>query len=482
MERRVIKIDPVPVVNTVSGSSFQKRRVAAYARVSTSSDEQLLSVEAQKDYYPHYIATYPNWEFVALYADEGISGTSSKNRSEFNRMIEDALNDKIDLIITKSISRFARNTVDTLTAIRKLKEFGVEVFFEKEQIFTFDSKGEFMLTLLSSMAQEESRSISENVKWGLRKRMADGKYSLPYRQFLGYKKGLDGKPEIVEEEAAIIRRIYRMYLEGRTPSNIAAILTDENIPTPAGCSRWMNKTVISILTNEKYYGAALLQKTFIEDFLTKKWRKNNGELAQYFIQDDHDPIISKAVFDEVQVRILCQNRVLDNPSHNTFANKLICGDCGGKFGRKIVGSYKNNKKYRHIAWKCNDRYNHSDKCMVPHLYEEVIVHAFNEAIISKLKDDPELIELCRHLTVSSIRSNIPYLLKRERDQLVSDFLADFLIKSPKELFFDDSEWRVMINHAVITRDRKMTMYFIDGSNYVYTIPKFSPIQKKNALK
>lgn len=262
MNRKVIKIEAVPKIFEANTPNTHKRRVAAYARVSTSSDEQLLSIEAQKDYYPKFIASYPNWEFVGLYADEGISGTSSKRREEFNRMIADALCGKIDLIITKSISRFARNTVDTLTAIGKLKDANVEVFFEKEQIFTFDSKGEFMLTLLFSMAQEKSRSFSENVTWGQHKRMADGKYSLPYAQFLGYKKDADGKPEHVEEDAVIIRRIFRLYLEGRTPSHIAAILSSDGNPSPGGCLKWQPQTINSILKNEKYYGAALLQKTY----------------------------------------------------------------------------------------------------------------------------------------------------------------------------------------------------------------------------
>jgi len=191
MERKVIKIAARPLLTANTAEHFIKRRVAAYSRVSTSSDEQLVSFEAQKDYYEKYIHAHPNWEFAGLYVDEGISGVSSKNRAGFNSMIKDALDGRFDLIITKSISRFARNTVDTLTTIRMLKEKGIEVYFEKEHIFTFDSKGELMLTILSSIAQEESRSISENVKWGCRKRMADGNYSLPYKHFLGYKKGDD---------------------------------------------------------------------------------------------------------------------------------------------------------------------------------------------------------------------------------------------------------------------------------------------------
>ena len=188
-----------------------RRRVAAYARVSTDSEEQLTSYEAQVDYYTKFIRENPDWDFVEVYTDEGISAVNTKRRDGFNRMIRDALAGKIDLIVTKSVSRFARNTVGSLTTIRKLKEAGCECFFQKENIMTFDSKGELLITIMSSLAQEESRSISENVTWGQRKRFADGKVSIPYGQFLGYRKGADGLPEIVPEEAEIVRRIYREF-------------------------------------------------------------------------------------------------------------------------------------------------------------------------------------------------------------------------------------------------------------------------------
>ena len=235
----------------------RKRRTAGYARVSTDSDEQFTSYEAQVDYYTRYIQGNAEWEFVSVYTDEGISGTNTKRRVGFNQMIADALAGKIDLIVTKSVSRFARNTVDSLTTIRKLKEHGVEVYFEKENIWTFDSKGELLITIMSSLAQEESRSISENVTWGQRKRFADGKVSLPYKQFLGYRKGPDGFPEVVEDEAVIVRRIYSQFMAGRTPYLIAKSLTEDGIPTPSGKSIWRTTTVTSILTNEKYRGAAL---------------------------------------------------------------------------------------------------------------------------------------------------------------------------------------------------------------------------------
>lgn len=202
-----------------------KRRVAAYARVSTDSEEQLTSYEAQVDYYTRYIQSKPEWEFAGIYTDEGISATNTKRRDGFNQMVEDALAGKIDLIVTKSVSRFARNTVDSLVTVRQLKEKGVEVYvevyFEKENIYTLDSKGELLITIMSSLAQEESRSISENVTWGQRKRFADGKVSLPYKQFLGYEKGEDGFPKIVPEEAEIIRLIYSLFMEGKTPTTIA---------------------------------------------------------------------------------------------------------------------------------------------------------------------------------------------------------------------------------------------------------------------
>ena len=208
--------------------------------------------------------------------DEGKSGTDTKGRDGFNRMIADAMAGKLDLIVTKSISRFARNTVDTLVAVRQLKERGIEVFFEKENIYSLNSKGELLITIMSSLAQDESRSISENVTWGVRKRMRDGKINLPYKQFLGYQRGPDGQPEIVEDEAEIVRLIYRLFLYGKSPSAIASMLTGEGVPTPGGKAVWRSNVVSSILTNEKYSGNALLQKKITVNFLTKKRKKNEG--------------------------------------------------------------------------------------------------------------------------------------------------------------------------------------------------------------
>ena len=238
-----------------------KRRVAGYARVSTDSDEQFTSYEAQVDYYTKFIQSKPDWEFVKVYTDEGISGCNTKRREGFKEMIADALAGKIDLIVTKSVSRFARNTVDSLTTIRKLKEHGTECYFEKEGIYTFDGKGELLITIMSSLAQEESRSISENITWGQRKSFSDGKVHLPYKRFLGYAKGEDGRPAVVESEAEIVRLIYRLFLDGKSQAAICKELESMGIPSPGGKPTWSKTTVTSILQNEKYKGDALLHKS-----------------------------------------------------------------------------------------------------------------------------------------------------------------------------------------------------------------------------
>lgn len=313
-----------------------RRKVAGYARVSTDSEEQLTSYEAQVDYYTKYIRSNPDWEFVDVYTDEGIFATNTRHRDGFNRMIADALAGKIDLIVTKSVSRFARNTVDSLTAVRKLKEHGTEVYFEKEGIYTFDSKGELLITIMSSLAQEESRSISENVTWGQRKRFADGKVSLPYKSFLGYRKGPDGLPEIVPEEAEIVREIYKLFVQGKTVNWIATHLTSKGIPTPRGKEKWQTSTIESILTNEKYKGSALLQKKFTVDFLSKKMKVNEGEVPQYIVDQSHPAIIDPEEWQKVQNEMAV--RKAKGKHHNSlspFSAKIVCGDCGEFYGSKV---------------------------------------------------------------------------------------------------------------------------------------------------
>ena len=360
----------------------QRRRVAAYARVSTDSEEQLTSYEAQVDYYTRFIQKNENWEFVKVYTDEGISATNIKHRDGFNEMVKDALAGKIDLIITKSVSRFARNTVDSLVTVRELKAHNVEVYFEKENIYTFDGKGELLITIMSSLAQEESRSISENVTWGQRKRFADGKLIMSFGNFLGYKRGENGQPEIVEKEAKIVRLIYKMFLEGKTPSYIAKYLTEQNIPTPRDKNIWRSTTVESILKNEKYKGAALLQKTFTTDFLTKKKKINEGEIPQYYVEDSHPAIVSKEIYSLVQQEFeKRKNSKNYMTTSSCFSGKIFCGSCAGLYGSKV---WHSNSKYRRTIWQCNNKFKNADKCKTPNLTEtelkSAFVKVFNEII------------------------------------------------------------------------------------------------------
>jgi len=376
-------------------ASIAKRRVAAYARVSTDSDEQFTSYEAQIDYYTNYIKKRDDWEFVKVYTDEGISGCNTKYRDGFNEMIEDALSGKIDLIVTKSVSRFARNTVDSLTTVRKLKEKGVEVFFEKENIYTFDSKGELLITIMSSLAQEESRSISENVTWGQRKRFADGKVSMPYKRFLGYDRGENGQPVVNEAEAVTVRLIYRLFLAGKTPSGICRHLEGLDIKTPAGKKKWSASTVLSILQNEKYKGDALLQKAFTVDFLTKKMKKNEGEIPQYYVENSHPAIVDAIDFDMVQAEIARRQQLGRSYSGaSIFASKLICGDCGGFYGQKV---WHSNDAYRKVIWHCNSKFKGEARCKTPTLDTETIKGMFLRAYNALMGPRDAVIAACEEM-------------------------------------------------------------------------------------
>ena len=355
----------------------KKRRTAGYARVSTDSDEQFTSYAAQVDYYEKYIKSREDWEFVSVYTDEGISGTSTAHREGFKAMIADALAGKIDLIVTKSVSRFARNTVDSLTTVRQLKEKGIEIYFEKENIWTLDSKGELLISIMSSLAQEESRSISENVTWGQRKRFADGKVTVPFGRFLGYDKGEDGNLVLNKEEAVTVKRIFALFLQGMTPYGIATKLTKEQIPTPGKKEKWSASTVKSILGNEKYKGDALLQKSYTLDFLTKRKKVNEGEIPQYYVTGNHEAIIEPEIFDMVQRELArrCKGRNRHSGVHD-FSGKIKCGECGSWYGSKI---WHSNDKYRRTIWQCNHKYD-GRKCATPHVNDETIKAAFLRSV------------------------------------------------------------------------------------------------------
>lgn len=423
---------------------IREKSVAAYARVSTDSDEQMGSVEAQKDYFEKLIREKPGWVLVGIYADEGISGTSLNHREAFARMIDDAMNGKIDLIVTKSLSRFARNTVDALNIIRKLKLKDVGVYFEKEDISTLDSKGEFLITLMSSLAEEESRSISENVRWGQRKRFADGRYHMPYKQFLGYKKGANGEPELVEDEAKIIRII-------------------------SGMDVWQRHTIESILQNEKYYGAALLQKTFCVDYRTKTMRKNQGELPMYYVENGHEGIVTKEIFDAVQEKLSMPEENIGaiyrrNLNHD-LSGKLFCGDCSSYYSPIPIHS----TTYNDLVWKCSNRHLKGFPCKTPYLYEEMLGSIFHKIIVSTLRKNPGVIRDCVSV-IKNLRNGKNSITQND----VFDAVTAYDINSKAETRI----WRTVIDKVIVHQGHRLVFKMMDGSKTEYRMMVTSPRMSK----
>lgn len=448
MAKRVTTIMPTLVRFTEAPiAEHRKRKVAAYARVSTDSDEQFTSYEAQIDYYTQYIKARDDWEFVQVYTDEGITGTSTKHREGFKQMVADALEGKIDLIVTKSVSRFARNTVDSLTTIRQLKDKGVECFFEKENIWTFDGKGELLITIMSSLAQEESRSISENCTWGQRKRMADGRVSVPFDHFLGYERGENGELVINEEQAKTVRLIYDLFLQGLTPHTIANRLTAMGILTPRRKAKWNQGTVRSILTNEKYKGDALMQKCYTADFLTKKQVPNNGVLPQYYVEGDHEAIIPPETFELVQQEMLRRNNRDNRYSGvDIFASRIVCGECGSYYGAKV---WHSNSKYRRIIYRCNHKYHDGKTCSTPNLTEDEIKLSFVAAVNRLIANKDEVIAnlegMCQTLfeteTLESEREKLStemYLLQNMIQAAIAENAHVALDQNTYQKRFDES--------------------------------------------
>ena len=336
-------------------------RLAAYARVSTNNEDQLYSFENQLAYYREYAQRHPQYELVGIYADEGITGTSTKHREQFRRMITDCEAGKIDMVITKSISRFARNTADCLLYARKLKDMGIPVVFEKEAINTMDGTGELLFTILSSLAQDESRNISENTTWGIRATFRQGKVIVNTKRFLGYDKDETGHLIINKEQAVLVRRIFEEYLNGVSPETIARNFCAEGIPGVHGEPKWKTSTIMGILQNEKYMGDAILQKTYTVDYLTGRFKKNTGQVEQYHVKEDHDAIISKDIWEATQLEIQRRRAYMDKHNLRTmgrytdeqpFSNRVICGVCGHVFWRLTWARLNGPVK----AWRCANLY------------------------------------------------------------------------------------------------------------------------------
>lgn len=365
-----------------SAAIGKKIRVAAYCRVSTDQDEQLNSFENQVEYYTNYIHENPNYEMAGIYADEGISGTNTKKRKEFIRMIADCEEQKIDLVITKSISRFARNTQDCLQYSRKLKNLGIGIVFEKENICTLDATGELLFTILSSLAQDESRNISENCKWGIRSKFQQGIPHINTYKFMGYDKNEEGRLIINQEQAKLVRRIYKEFMEGYNPADIARRLNEEGVPGVSGEAKWIKVTIEGMLANEKYKGDARLQKTYTADFLTKRQVKNTGQIDQYYVKNSHPAIIPEDEWEAVQQEFKRRDayrkehflRHYGYGSHiSPFCSKVICGYCGHIYGRKSW-----TKRGVHY-WQCNKRF--KEKGIVGCRGENVAETHLNKAFV-----------------------------------------------------------------------------------------------------
>lgn len=429
-----------PTIKTAANATdqYHQLRVAAYCRVSTAQEEQLNSYQVQIDYYTNLINKKKEWKLVGIYADEGISGTQTKKRTEFNRMIRMCKQKKIDLILCKSISRFARNTVDCLEYVRQLKELGIGVMFEKENINTLKMTSEFMIALYGSFAQAESESISKNVSWGTQKAFQAGKVRYNFKYLLGYKKGKDGKPEIIPKEADIIKRIFNMYLDGMSLVDIAKRLETDNVPTKFGKTNWNRASILSILKNEKYVGDVLLQKTYTIDCISHKAVKNNGERPKYLVSNAHIPIIDRETYNLVQqelARRSSKRKKSDKTKteQGKYSSKyalteiMVCDECGSAY-RRVTWNVHGKKR---VVWRCISRLDHGNRyCKKsPTLHEDrlqrTIVKAINEHFGCK-EDIQRMLENNMKAVISGAQTaelNAAEQRLREIDEARSDYIT-----------------------------------------------------------
>lgn len=445
----VIPAKQVRINNTKNEEVSSKVKVAAYCRVSTDQEEQLNSFENQKEYYTRYIKSKPMYEMVGIYADEGISGTSVKKRKGFQKMIADCENGMIDLIIVKSISRFARNTQDCLKYSRKLKNLGIGIIFEKENINTLEASGELLFTILSSLAQDESRNISENCKWGIRSKFQEGKPHINTYKFMGYDKNEDGRLIINEEQAEIVKRIFKEFLEGYNPADIARRLNEEGIPGVSGEPKWMKPTIIGMLKQEKYMGDSLLQKWVTTDFLNHTLKKNTGQVAQYYVKDSHPAIIDKETWNAVQAEFkrrdeYCRKYHLSVYAYrgdiNPFNGKIVCAKCGYTFARKAWAT-------RGIAyWKCKN-----NDC-AGNIKEELLNKAFITAWNYTVEHKERFYEKWKNMTEGED------CLKKIRAKQMLELMEEGKInKLIPELM------RVVLEKIIINDSKHFTVCFLDGT-------------------
>ncbi len=398
-DREITIIQPNPS-SYLRGSRNRQLRVASYSRVSTDFEEQLASFHAQKTYYTDLIMRTPEWTLAGTYADEGRSGASAEKRPEFMKMYRHCKKGKIDLIITKSISRFARNTLDSIGYVRKLKAMGIGVFFEKENINTLEENSEVVLTILASLAQEELNSLSGNVKMGKRMAMQEGKVFFQYKRLYAYRRGDDDQPEVIPEEAEIVKRIFTGYLAGKSVQKIAEELNNEGVPTATKNGGWSEGTIRGILKNERYCGDVILQKTYVTDPISKKVRKNNGELPKVYIKNNHTPIVSREIYERAQQersrrgskRKISKYSVTEQSKYSSLRalnEILVCGECKTPY-RRVVWRKRSGEKQ--AVWRCINRLDYGLKyCRDSVTVDEESLHTAIMQAITATRSDRQML-------------------------------------------------------------------------------------------
>lgn len=438
-----------------------KLNVAAYCRVSTESDEQMNSLANQKEYFEKLIKSHEDWNFVDIYYDEGISGTSLKKRDGFNKMIADALAGKIDMIVVKSISRFSRNTVDALQTIRNLRNHDIRIFFEKESIDSNDIKSEFMLTIMSSLAQEESQSLSENVKWGKRKIAQKGFVQIPYSNVLGFQQKGKYGIEIDREQAKTVVLIYDMYLHGKTTGEIIKKLIEDGTPTPTGleASHWCNTAVLSILRNEKYCGDAILQKTYTKDFLNHKKCINYDAFPKYYVKNNHEEIIPRATWEYTQELL---EKYSKRSVNVRYGDLIFCSACGHKYRR----FHRYHKYYEEtiLSYRCLGKYDKSTNCNNITLFEKQLDELYHETVL-------QLLSIYKKELLEYFKLTIPKVIKgkRKSNRIIKllDNMISF-IRSDYEYY----SLHILIKNILVHPDKTLEFTTLDGNIIKTSIPKY----------
>jgi site-specific DNA recombinase len=503
-----------------------KLKVAAYARVSTDEAEQLNSYKTQCDYYTSYIQGKLEWEFVGLYADEGITGTSAKRRKEFQRLIRDAMDGKIDLILVKSVSRFARNTVDSLQTVRKLRDKGVKIYFEKENIDSLDAKCDMILSIYSSLAEEESRSISTNIRWAHQKKVERGEVVLNFNNIYGYQQDENKNVTIKIQEAEVVREIYHKYLIGYSIRRIIRELKENEIKSPLGSSKWSSSTIKGILENEKYIGDVILQKTYKRDFLTQRRVRNTGQAPQKYVENNHPAIVDKLTWNAVQAEIERRNSLRSTEATGkgrydmryAFSGVIECGECNSNFRRH---NYTNGNKIER-TWACKEHLKGNKYCtqeiLKEELLEELFVNTLNRLLLNRDKvlkkveasvkeamlevgtDNKQQIEKV-DLMIEKLQADMLELNKRrgkrevdaeqyntesreimeqldelfkQRDELIAEqsdgalsksqykMLTDFLKNEQKQTEFDKDVFTKLVDKVIVHSREEITFVFKDG--------------------